>query len=655
MPANYIVINSKFKPFSYAEMLQPVQMSTEAHQDIENAYADLSAKANIWDELANEQTDPYAYNLYKSYSDDLEKQAGQLAREGLSPISRQNILNMRQRYSKDIIPIEQAYQRRNELINEQREALLRDNTMMFNTDASMLSLDDLIRNPSLSYQMQSGEALAKQAGEAAKNLSQVIRDDPRKWSNILGGQYFESIVRSGYSPQEIVDVLQKSPNGQAILKQILDDVIGSSQIPNWNNQELIDRAYNYAGRGLWEAIGKTDYQTLNNKYYDYAMRDYLSRRGSGKEDTPKERSLLIAPRAVLGATGEMPKEQLETLRGLRPTTTGYTTDRLDSAQRELDMALEQYHSVVNNPSFDMSKIHAYIQSPGRLSRSIDGVDIQTSPDGLPLGYSQYIKASRNLDKAREKLVEERRNLTELEEKYRFLGGTPYENISIGLQLDQTQAKQDNSFFPLNIDETQYKKVRAGIKNVLKSASREDIKKKGFGLVNDRGKFLSYKQLDDIDFNEVQIRVLDKGGDPKLELVYEGEPYTLYGLENVDKFNQEISKTNEYLGDFSNNIARNLSPISHQQYQAIMSGADVRDMSNVSIFPIEGFPNHQGAALYDATSGNIVKILMDSSGRVLAVNTLQDELNGGERRDEYIRTMGSTALYDLLELFAAESE
>jgi len=47
--------------------------------------------------------------------------------------------------------------------------------------------------------------------------------------------------------------------------------------------------------------------------------------------------------------------------------------------------------------------------------------------------------------------------------------------------------------------------------------------------------------------------------------------------------------------------------------------------------------------------------MDSSGRVLAVNTLQDELNGGERRDEYIRTIGSTALYDLLELFAAESE
>ena len=47
MAANYIVINSKFKPFSYAEMLQPVQMATLAHQEIENEYADLATKANV--------------------------------------------------------------------------------------------------------------------------------------------------------------------------------------------------------------------------------------------------------------------------------------------------------------------------------------------------------------------------------------------------------------------------------------------------------------------------------------------------------------------------------------------------------------------------------------------------------------------------------
>ena len=97
MAANYIVINSKFKPFSYAEMLQPVQMATLAHQEVENEYAELATKANVWDEMANEQTDPYAYKMYKTYSNDLEEQAGQLAREGLTPASRQNMLRMKQR------------------------------------------------------------------------------------------------------------------------------------------------------------------------------------------------------------------------------------------------------------------------------------------------------------------------------------------------------------------------------------------------------------------------------------------------------------------------------------------------------------------------------------------------------------------------------
>ena len=74
MPANYIVINSKFKPFSYAEMLQPVQMATLAHQEVENEYADLATKANVWDVMANEQTDPEAYRMYKNYADDLRNQ-----------------------------------------------------------------------------------------------------------------------------------------------------------------------------------------------------------------------------------------------------------------------------------------------------------------------------------------------------------------------------------------------------------------------------------------------------------------------------------------------------------------------------------------------------------------------------------------------------
>lgn len=276
MPANYIVINSKFKPFSYAEMLQPVQMATTAHQVIENEYADLATKANVWDEMANEQTDPYAYKMYKTYSNDLEEQAGQLAREGLTPASRQNMLKMKQRYSSDIVPIEQAYKRRQELIAEQRKLSAQDNTLMFDRNAAELSLDDLIRNPQLTYQSYSGATLAKQVGTAAQNLSKEMKDNPRKWRSILGNQYYETIMQKGYRPEEILQVLQNDPNASPILENIVEDAVRSSNIGNWGDQDTLNRAYEFARQGLWNAIGDTQYQVQSNKAYDYAMQERLA-------------------------------------------------------------------------------------------------------------------------------------------------------------------------------------------------------------------------------------------------------------------------------------------------------------------------------------------------------------------------------------------
>ena len=288
MPANYIVINSKFKPFSYAEMLQPVQMATLAHQEVENEYADLATKANVWDGMANEQTDPYAYKMYKTYSNDLEEQAGQLAREGLTPASRQNMLRMKQRYSSDIVPIEQAYKRRQELTDEQRKLLSQDNTLMFDRNASMLSLDDLIKNPQLTYQSYSGATLAKQVGTAAQNLAKEMRENPRKWRNILGNQYFETIMQHGYRPEEIVQVLQNDPNASSVLKGIVEDAVGSSNIASWGDKSTLNRAYEYARQGLWNAVGETQYQIQSNKAYDYAMQDQLARNKEARARAAKE-------------------------------------------------------------------------------------------------------------------------------------------------------------------------------------------------------------------------------------------------------------------------------------------------------------------------------------------------------------------------------
>lgn len=105
--ANYsLILDTKFKPFSYAEMLAPVAAATQAHQAIEEEYGNLAAKASIWDEMASEENDPIAYNQYKQYARALEAQAEALSTNGLTPSSRRQMLNLKARYAKDLAPIE---------------------------------------------------------------------------------------------------------------------------------------------------------------------------------------------------------------------------------------------------------------------------------------------------------------------------------------------------------------------------------------------------------------------------------------------------------------------------------------------------------------------------------------------------------------------
>ena len=263
--ANYsLVINSQFKPFSYQEMLAPTLMATQAHQELENQYGELATKASVWEEMANEQTDPYAYKMYKTYANDLEEQAGQLAREGLNAASRRDMLNMRARYSKEITPIEQAYTARQKQAEQQQQALLQDPTLLLSRRASTTSLDDYIRNPQLAYEAYSGKLITAQAASAASALAKEMQEKPRKWRSILGNSYYETMMQKGFSSQAVLQAIQDNPNAAPQLTKIVEDAINSSGVRDWGDQATIERAIDYAKQGLWSAVGETQYQTLDN-------------------------------------------------------------------------------------------------------------------------------------------------------------------------------------------------------------------------------------------------------------------------------------------------------------------------------------------------------------------------------------------------------
>lgn len=287
--ANFNFVNSaKFKPFSYQEMLQPVQAYTQVYNEVQDGLGELGAKADVFDQLANQQTDPITHARYKQYSDELTKQAELLATQGLNPISRQGLTDLKRRYSKDIIPIEQAYTKRQGWIDAQMKGKMADSTLIVE-DASGFSLDDIIANPAMAPNSYSGREITNMSAQASVAVAKDMRDNPRKWSKILDNQYYETMMRKGATKEEVIATLMNDANSNPELRKILEDTIASTGISDWRGvkdaegnltdygKQLMKQVENFAGQGLWSAIGDTTYQNLANQ------KELLQAKNSGTE------------------------------------------------------------------------------------------------------------------------------------------------------------------------------------------------------------------------------------------------------------------------------------------------------------------------------------------------------------------------------------
>lgn len=302
--ANYsLIINSSFKPFSYAEMLAPVQAATQAHQELESAYSELETKANIWDKMASETSDPKAHSIYKKYADDLSEQAGELAKNGLSLSSRQALLNMKNRYTKEITPIEEAFNRRKEDIKAQKEMMQKDPYHMYDRMASTISLDEYMDNPNLDVLSanQSKLLLKEQVSKAAHNLKTALTSVSGLRRLGLPFQYQQLITR-GYTPEQIMQTMMQDPQAAPILGKIVEDVMASSGIRNWSsmkgdwaNNQMYREAEQFAMQGLYDAIGGTEI-----KYHkdDYGMQLDLMKKKHVLDNPPMDNNIPIDPIAL---------------------------------------------------------------------------------------------------------------------------------------------------------------------------------------------------------------------------------------------------------------------------------------------------------------------------------------------------------------------
>lgn len=256
--ANYsLIINSKFRPFEFEEMLKPVMIAEQAHREVEDAYTDLITKTNIWDKLTNAATDKKAHSLYSAYSKALEQEADRLAKQGLSPSSRQSLLNMRSRYAQDIVPIENAYKRKQAQIEEQRKA---GNSMIYDYDASTISLDRFLENPALSYRsINRGDLYTR----AVNDFSQYAKALQDYGNGKRLDQFTKTFVqRYGITPEDARSFIMSMREGRVdeanpTLRAVYDALYNSTGVNAWNNTQAQNTVRETILEGVGAAIGKS--------------------------------------------------------------------------------------------------------------------------------------------------------------------------------------------------------------------------------------------------------------------------------------------------------------------------------------------------------------------------------------------------------------
>lgn len=257
--------SAKFNPYTFDEMLKPLAMASDAYNAVQSGIEELGAKADLMKMYANEVPDSKTANMYNSYAKDLENQASMLAKHGLTPASRQGLLNMKRRYSSEVVPIETAVARREALTKEQREALLRDPSLMFDVDYSKTQLDYLLDNPNATYNPISGNELTKRAAQMAGNLAKVVQGNP-KYQSILNGQYFQQMTQMGYTPAQIMQTVLNDNNAPVELRQIAETVFNDAGLSKYS-QDIQDRARGFINSGLYEGIGTAKYDAMSNRGY----------------------------------------------------------------------------------------------------------------------------------------------------------------------------------------------------------------------------------------------------------------------------------------------------------------------------------------------------------------------------------------------------
>ena len=267
MAGTHIVINSTYDPLSMEEMLKMPMLATEAQLQTEEAYAKLAQDAADLESLANSAKDQATYVKYKQYANDVQKQLNELSGRGLNPNSRRSLYDLSARYKSEIDPIKQTMKTREDLIAEQRKARATNNKILYDVDYANMSLDDMMKQSTHSYNSLDGSKIYEEGkNQAAAMSSRMLSDSQRQ---ALQGQYFELTQIQGLDHTAAMNFMINN-NSIPELAALKNSLMAQYDLSGYS-ADAQKQVENFLSQGILEGITyKENKQYLQNG-------DYMSR------------------------------------------------------------------------------------------------------------------------------------------------------------------------------------------------------------------------------------------------------------------------------------------------------------------------------------------------------------------------------------------
>lgn len=695
-----ITNSTPFKPMSFDELIKPHLLATEAYNEIEKGIADLDAEATTIKQLAmSEPEGSETRTRYEQYAAELESKASDLASKGLRGINKKSLYDLQAQYNNKIKPIDTAAKIRAAEIAEQKEGM-KDPTMRYSRNAATTSLDYYLNNTAPTYDRLSGATLAAQTKDMVSGIAKQMREDPRKWESILGGQYYQTKMQQGYTDEEILLAAINDPNAPRELTNIVRNVIDSSRLLDWEGardsegnltgygRELEDWAWKEASKGLWGAAGETTYNIQSNKQWDNQaaldlhlkkaaidlakfedqerLKAYYKGLSEGKGQASD-----IMNRIFIGASGET-SEAIERLQGLRVNNNGgITTTKIDNfTTKEINLQNELNSSLVGLSDKDIASVkkkyndekNSTVEGSQYLGYSGIGYSYKRAQENLlsPLAAFRYNKIKRILDEKREyenKREQEQNYIREVYNKYSHLlvGDASDPNniknaISLGVALEDSQEKQQDYIATIKYkNDSERKTININYGNQLDGMYGRDTDNIGTaGLYSiDDGKRISGEDFKKINMDDANIGIFRNKDGIQIQLTSDGKAYSFNGIESITRAEKTINAVDKFLKDFSK-AGLSAEMLYDENGPTVYNSNDLLNAKpQYKPKHLEG-TNYYYDITYDEGTGTWAKVIINpNTGLPLYTNTLNDEIAGGDYRDYVIGSLLEMQLTSML--------